>query len=344
MEYLLRPGDRVERVADLGAAPSIWHDISALFQLWLLIRKYRPDIVHTHTAKAGFLGRAAAWLARCPSVVHTYHGHVLEGYFTPRVNRLVRFAERSLARLSQALLTVSGQQAEELSHRFAIAPNRKFHVVPLGLDLEPYRRVPPADFSARELQVVWLGRFVPIKNLDLMIDVAAAAQRRQLPLRFTLAGEGPLKRQFQDAARAKKLRNLRFLDWQENVESLLAESHLLIMTSHREGTPLALIQGMAAGRPFVSTPAGGTVDLGSGVPQLETQSWWYKNAVLASADAEAFAGVLERLNDRRDLLDSMAGHARDFATARFSESRLASDVAALYSSLLPVPARQQVRS
>ncbi len=334
MEYLLQPEDKVERLPELGAAPSPLHDLLALYKLWRLIRKYRPDIVHTHTAKAGFLGRIAAWLAGCPHVIHTFHGHVLEGYFSPRVNQAVQLAERSLGALSEALLTVSKQQAEELSGRFGVAPSEKFHVVPLGLDLTPYLELPPPNFREPVLRLLWLGRFVPIKNLELLLKIAAHLQAKSVPAEITLAGEGPLKADFEAAVQQMRLENVKLLPWQDDIRPVLANAHMLIMTSHREGTPLSLIQGMAAGRPFLSTAAGGTVDLGTGIPRLETNSWWYDNAVLAAANPEAFAGVMERLLQQRASLERMSRNAREFAANQFSENRLTEDIAQLYNGLI----------
>ncbi|WP_031500639.1 glycosyltransferase [Bryobacter aggregatus] len=334
MEYLIEKGDRVERVDVLGARPSPVRDLLAVYRLWLLFRRYRPSIVHTHTAKAGFLGRIAALLAGIPCVIHTYHGHVLDGYFAPWANRLIRCAERWLGRVSTALCTVSQQQAAELSGRFEIAPEEKFHVVPLGLTLEPYLAIPSPDFHSERLTLAWLGRFVPIKNLGLLSGVAAACQERKLPIDFLIAGDGPERKDFEEQIRSLALKNVQLLPWQEDVGPVLERAHLLILTSHREGTPLSLIQGMAAGRPFLSTAAGGTVDLAVGVGRLETKSWWYENAVLVSPEIAAFLPVIERLLCNRRQLEAMSAASRSFAQSVFSETRLVADVAALYTELL----------
>ncbi len=343
MEYLIEPGDKIERIPDLGASLNPLHDLRALFHLWRLIRRFQPDIVHTHTAKAGVLGRIAAVLGGCSCVVHTYHGHVLEGYFRPWANRLIRLAERTLGRLSTALCTVSQQQAGELSDRFDIAPEDKFRVVPLGLNLEPYLEIPLPNFQQGRLQIGWMGRFVAIKNLKLLREVAELSQIRKLPIDFLIAGDGPERMEFVEQIRARALSNIHLLPWQDRVEPFLSQCHVMILTSHREGTPLALIQGMAAGRPFVSTPAGGTVDLAVGVGRMESRSWWYDNAVLVASDAFAFTDVLERLLADRSLLEGMSLVSRGFARSTFSETRLVSDVAALYTELLasktPAPHR-----
>ncbi len=334
MEYLVEAGDQTERIPTLGGPLNPLLDLVALYQLWRLMRRYRPSIVHTHTAKAGFLGRIAAAFAGCPCVVHTYHGHVLEGYFGPALNQILRWTERILSRYSHALCTVSEQQAVELSSRFAIAPANKFHVVPLGIYLDPYLAIPAPDFKATRLTIGWMGRFVPIKNLRLLAQVIELTSRRQLPIDFLIAGDGPERAQFEESIRILDLEHIRLLPWQDHVESVLQRCHLMILTSHREGTPLALIQGMAAGRPFVSTPAGGTVDLTVGFGRFEAKSWWYENAVLVSGDAEAFVSVLERLLERREILVSMSESSRILAQKAFPDTRLVSDVAALYRELL----------
>lgn len=337
MEYLLQPGDAVERIPELGSSASPLADLGVLWKLFRLMRRYRPTIVHTHTAKAGLLGRLAATLAACPCVVHTFHGHVLEGYFSPFLNRCIRLAEQGLARLSSAIFTVSPQQAGELSSRFHVAPQNKIHVVPLGLELEPFLSIPEADFQQPVLTVTWLGRFVAIKNLPLLLSIAELSQSRGLPLRFCIAGEGELRQDFVDAVKSKGLANLDLLPWQTDVVPLLSKSHLLLLTSHREGTPLSLIQGMAAGRPFLSTPAGGVVDLVSGVLRAQPGVWLYDNAALAAADPQAFLVLLEQLLSCRPQLSAMGRSARAFAAATFSEARLCSDVARLYTQLLAAP-------
>ena len=334
MEYLVEESDRVERVPTLGGNLNPFLDLVALYQLWRLMRRYRPLIVHTHTAKAGLLGRIAAALSGCRCVVHTYHGHVLEGYFGPAVSQLLLWTERFLGRYSNALFTVSEQQAVELSSRFAIAPADKFHVVPLGLYLEPYLAIPAPDFRAARLTIGWMGRFVPIKNLKLLVHIIEITSLRDLPIDFLIAGDGPERLQFEEAIRLLDLTRIRLLPWQDHVESLLERCHLMILTSHREGTPLALIQGMAAGRPFVSTPAGGTVDLTVGTGKMEANSWWYDNAVLVRGDAEAFVSVFEQLLAQREILDGMSAASRILAQKSFADARLVSDVAALYRELL----------
>jgi glycosyltransferase involved in cell wall biosynthesis len=332
MDYLLAPGDRTFCIPELGPRIAPWSDLVAFFRLWWLMLRLRPRIVHTHTAKAGFLGRLAALFAGIPNVVHTYHGHVLDSYFSPLFNRILRLAERLLGHASQALCTVSPQQAAELSEKFAVAAPEKFHVVPLGLDLCPYLELPAPDFHAPRLTVLWLGRFVPVKNLPLLLDVMAECQRQQLPLNFVLAGEGVERPWVEQQIRQRGLHHVQLLPWQNDIRRVLSAAHLLILTSHREGTPLALIQGLAAGRPFVSTSAGGIVDMiGQPIP----------HSFLVAPDALAFADQFKALLSDRDRLGNVSNRGREFARDRYSEQRLVQDLANLYHKLLesqPQPA------
>lgn len=334
MEYLLSKEDCVVRIPSLGANPNPLNDLHALFRLWRLMIQYRPAVVHTHTAKAGFLGRIAALLAGVPCIIHTYHGHVLEGYFGPILNFVLRMVERGLGVFSSALCSVSKQQVDELSQRFAIASPAKFHVVRLGVDLEPLLNLPTPDFFTSRITLGWLGRFVPIKNLQLLIQVAAEASDRGLPVDFLIAGDGTERPWLEQRIRSLDLDNVRLVPWQDDVEVVLRDCHALLLTSHREGTPLALIQGMAAGRPFLATPAGGTIDLACGVSRPDGDLWWYENSVLATPSAKSFLRAIERLLANPSLLESMSHSSRTFAAHSFSQHRLTSDMAALYDHLL----------
>jgi glycosyltransferase involved in cell wall biosynthesis len=344
VESLLASTDLVERVPMLGARLNPLRDLVALFQIWRLILRYQPDIVHTHTAKAGFIGRIAAILAGVPHIVHTYHGHVLEGYFGKVLNRVLQLIETLLASHSSALCTVSEQQMQELSNEYRIGPRDKFHVVQLGMDLRPFSSLPAPDYSNAKLTVGWLGRFVPIKNLGLLLDVIQQCEARCLPLQFLVAGDGPERNWVEEEVRSRNLNCVKLLPWQDRIEEMLTQCHLLILTSHREGTPLALIQGMAAGRPFVSTPAGGTVDLATGTCIMNPSNWRYENAVLVKAEPSAFADTFEQLLSDRLTLSRMGTAAQGFALDHFGEQRLLADVASLYENLMEAQHEVRVRS
>ncbi|MBX7131464.1 MAG: glycosyltransferase, partial [Fimbriimonadaceae bacterium] len=181
---------------ELGRAIRPLNDMRALSRLYWLMRRERPAIVHTHTAKAGALGRIAARLARVPVVVHTYHGHVLSGYFHPLTSLLFRGLERGVGHATDAILTVSESVKSDLV-RLGVAPESRIRVLPLGLDLAPLAGSLPggalraAAGWARDTRVVGIvGRLVPIKDLDTFIDAAVILASAKDDIRFAVVGDG----------------------------------------------------------------------------------------------------------------------------------------------------------
>ena len=190
MRYLLRPADPVHWVPELSRSVRPWQNLKALWRLWRLLRRERPTIVHTHTAMAGCLGRLAAVLSGAPIVIHTFHGNSLNEYFSRIQAGVFRRIEQLLARFTDALCVVSPQQATELSAKFHIAPAHKFHVVPLGLELDDYFALRPPTGSG-PLTVGWFGRMVPVKNIALLAATIEDTLQRRPDIRFVIAGDGP---------------------------------------------------------------------------------------------------------------------------------------------------------
>ena len=333
MSYLLRKDDPVCWIPEMSRSVSIWNDLCALWRLFRLMRRTRPAIVHTHTAKAGMLGRLAARLAGVPIVVHTFHGNVLSGYFSPPVNWAIRQVERFLALLSDALCVLSPEQRVEMTERYRIAAPAKVKVVPLGMDLGQFEQL-ELPSAAGVLTVGWLGRFVGIKNLPLLVSVIEETLRRSDRIRFVIAGDGPESAGV-EAAAARFGDRVRWLGWQRDIVPVIRQCHVLLQTSHNEGTPVALIQGMAAGRAFLSTPVGGVVDMVAGeAVQVQSGARWFANAVLADPDPTAFARALCRLLEQPGLVDSMGRAARKFATERYTLPALLENLNRLYLGLL----------
>jgi proteasome lid subunit RPN8/RPN11 len=193
-------GVQVVKIPELGRRLRPWHDLVALMQLVRLMRRHRPRIVHTHTAKAGTLGRIAAILARVPVRVHTYHGHVFRGYFGPALTRAFLLIERTLARFTTRLVTVSPGQARELVEEFRICPAERMTVIHLGLELDRYApalTAPLREELRSELGVAEgvpvvsiVGRLAPIKNHDLFLEAAAGVAAAGEPCHFTVVGGG----------------------------------------------------------------------------------------------------------------------------------------------------------
>ncbi|MEO7653298.1 MAG: glycosyltransferase family 4 protein [Bryobacteraceae bacterium] len=334
MSYLLGADDAVHWVEEMSRSIAPWQDIQALFRLYRYLRAERPSIVHTHTAKAGLLGRLAARLAGVPVVVHTFHGNVLNHYFCAPVNWAIRSLERFLAHFTDCICVLSPQQAHEMTDRYHIASREKVRIVPLGMDLEPFRTLDSPSHEGK-LTVGWLGRLVAIKNVPLLLEVIRKTVRSTDLVQFLVAGDGPEYAPLASLAQELGPARLRWLGWQQDIRPVIAQCHLLMQTSRNEGTPVALIQGMAAGRPFLSTPAGGVVDMTTGLPRREEGGCkWFDNAVLATPRAESFVTALCRLAEDREELARMGQAAAEYANRRFTLEALLDSMNGLYSELL----------
>jgi glycosyltransferase involved in cell wall biosynthesis len=334
MSYLLNSNDAVVWIPEMSRSVNPWKNLRALTRLWSVIRRERPDIVHTHTAMAGCLGRAAAVLAGVPVVIHTFHGNSLRGYFSPLTERVFIQIERLLARRTDAICVVCEQQLTELSDGFRVAPRRRFRVLPLGLNLSSFLAMPPPALAGGPLRAGWFGRMVPIKNIPLLLEIVQATVERTDAVEFHVAGDGPERELVQAAARRFGPR-LVWHGWQKDITPLVEKCHVLVQTSHNEGTPVALIQGMAAARPFLSTAAGGLVDMVAG-PVLRTTTGcsWYANGILAEPRPEAFAEALLELHQSGETLTAMGREARLFAATKYSKETLLTGLDSLYRELI----------
>jgi glycosyltransferase involved in cell wall biosynthesis len=307
-------------------------DAIALVELLRLIRRERPLIVHTHTAKAGTLGRLAAWLARVPVVVHTYHGHVFRGYFSPAKTRFFVGVERWLARRTDRLLSVSPQVRRELLELGIGTPERSA-VVPLGLDLDPFLNGGAGGRLRRELGiepaapvVAIVARLVVIKAHEVFFEAASIVSRRRPDARFLVVGDGERRAELEAlVARLALGRAVHFLGWRRDLPAIYRDVDVVALTSRNEGSPVSLIEAMAAGRPVVATGVGGVPDLVEhGV-----------NGYLVGPDqpAELADALLALLADpgRRE---AFGGAGRKRVYPAFAADRLLRDIDALYATLL----------
>lgn len=333
MRYSLQAADPVRWVPEMSRSVAPWRNLKALWRLWRLLRRERPEIVHTHTAMAGCLGRLAAVLSGTPIIVHTFHGNSLNEYFSRTQARVFRRIERLLARFTDVLCVVSPQQAAELRDKFHIAPAHKFRVVPLGLDLNDYLVLrPPAGTGP--MTVGWFGRMVPVKNIELLAATIETVLERRRDIRFVIAGDGPDRTALTHLLDRYRGR-VEWLGWQKEILPAMSRCDVLLQTSRNEGTPVALIQGMAAARPFVSTAVGGVVDMVSGRAMRATGgARWYANGVLTEASARTLAETLEALAEDRTLALRMGLAGRAFAARQYRKETLVGNVDALYRELL----------
>jgi glycosyltransferase involved in cell wall biosynthesis len=319
-------GAQVVRLRALGRGLDPSRDPRALKALAALVRRHRPDVVHTHMGKAGALGRLAAHLAGVPAV-HTFHGHHLEA--APGVADLARWAERLLGRVTAAAIALTPRQRRDLVEVHRVLPAGKVHVVGPGMDLEAFRRraraprrgVPGLPADGR-LQVLWTGRFVPVKDPLRLVEAAALARA---PVHVTLLGRGPLRGAVRAAVRARGLEaRVSCPGSVADVAPWVQAADALVCCSRSEGAPLSVLEACALGKPVVVTTVGGVPDL----VRHEGEGLW-----VPPGDARALARALDRLAGDPELRRRLGAAGRALADARFGAERLAASTAALYERL-----------
>jgi len=324
------------RIPQLQRELSLVHDPISIRRIVDEIRRVRPHILHTHTAKAGAVGRLAALLAgdaRPPIIVHTFHGHVLRGYFDPARTALFREVERQLATHTTRLIAVSPEVRDDLVG-LGVAPVEKFTVIRLGIDLE--KRVQSTDgraglrrlFGLPEDQFVvgWVGRMTEVKRLPDVIASFAELRRRGVDATLCLVGDGPDRQAAEVQARALGIaRHVLFVGYQRDVSSYYSMFDVLLLASANEGTPVVAIESLAGGRPVVSTRVGGVPDVVSdGVDGLLCDPGDVSGLATALGQLAASTALRSRFGE--------AGQAR--IVPRYSVDRLVDDVDALYRDLL----------
>ena len=332
---------RSVKIPGLGRRVSPVSDVRALGQLLRLTFREAPDVIHTHTAKAGTLGRLSAFafnLTRSRQrkclVVHTFHGHVLHGYFHPAVNLLVRCVERSLAAITHRVVTISPRQRAEIVERYSIASDQKTVTIPLGLDLGELLKVTPDSESYRgELSISpdavvigYVGRMVPIKDLRTLVAAFAQAVASCSRLCLLLVGDGPERAMLEDFIRKCGVADrVRTLGWTEDLSRVYATMDICALSSLNEGTPVAIIEAMAAGKAVIATNVGGVPDV---VTHEET------GLLSLPGDVPALADAMVRLAASPEDRLRMGAVGRQRAATRYSIGRLVDDIENLYQSAL----------
>jgi glycosyltransferase involved in cell wall biosynthesis len=340
MSYLLHSERNVLRVPQMSRRLSFFSDLAALWRIFRFLRHERPDVVHTHTAKAGALGRLAAWLARVPIIVHTYHGHVFHGYFSGWMSRAFVVLERMLSRFSTSIVAISKSQKTELSAKYKVAPPEKIAVIPNGLLLEQFSRARREDarnrlgLAASDFVALWAGRMVPVKDLPLLAGVVKRSQEVGANISFLVVGDGPERAEFERLVEG--CRNIQLLGWRHDMDSIWPAADVAILTSLNEGTPTSLIEAMAAGVPFVATNVGGVQDLAKAPLHALECGLGYKaaNGFLATRTPEALLHCIETIAKDCQAARTMGTAGRKLAFEQFSAARMLEDTATMYWILL----------
>ncbi len=335
-------------------------DIISLAKVYREMRRVRPDIIHTHTAKAGTIGRTAAffykWLTfgiaigrpRRVHIVHTFHGHVFHSYYGRAKTQFFLFIERVLAHIAtDRILVLSRQQLQEINGRFGIGNTSKFRIVPLGIDLDPFkeqtskRAAARTAFGAKEgdLVIGFTGRLTEIKDIPLLINAFAKALAADdaPPLKLAIVGDGALRPSLESLAAELDLgERITFLGNRTDVFELLAGFDMLALSSLNEGTPLSMIEAMAAGLPVVATAVGGVTDLlGEATEHHDGFDVCERGIAVRGRETADFAKGLIYMAKSAKLQSLLSNSGREFATKNYSVDRLVADVEAIYRDLLP---------
>lgn len=332
-------------IPSMKRAINIADDRAAYREIKKLIRQFKPDIVHTHAAKSGAIGRLAASACKVPVIVHTFHGHVFHSYFSKAKTNTFIQIERFLARKSSGIIAISDIQKKELGEQYKICPPEKIQVIPLGLDLDKFRQDREAkrrhfrqlyQIAEEEIAIGIIGRIVPVKNHGLFVEaIARLIPQSSRKLRFVIVGDGDMRLQVEQQLHQHNIDYAYFPDnpsvaqcictsWQTEMDMVLAGLDIVALTSHNEGTPVSLIEAQAAGKPVVSTNVGGVSDV-----VLHRQS----GIVTVSGDPEMFRDALLQLTEQGDLRQSMGETGEHFVQERFSYQRLVRDMKTYYERL-----------
>lgn len=318
-------------------------DYAAYREIKKIINEFKPDIVHTHASKAGAIGRLAAAHCHVPIIIHTFHGHVFHSYFGKLKTNIYVLIERYLAKKSTAIVAISNKQKQELTETFNIAPINKFHIIPLGFDLE--RFTVNKEKNRKEFRIKYqltnetiaigiIGRLAPIKNHELFIEAVAHLKRNNAPaFKAFIIGDGESKQQIKDFCKKygvtfseneKQQADVIFTSWIKQIDWALHGLDIVALTSLNEGTPVSIIEAQAAGKFVVATNVGGIEDV-----------------------LHPYCGLLSDVNDRelyfKNLLKAVKNYAANNAIAekgiawaleKYSYTRLVTDMRSLYDELL----------
>jgi len=316
----------------LGPALSPLDDIRAERELTHIMRRWRPQIVHTHMAKAGALGRIAARQAGVPVTVHTFHGHVLQSYFSELKNKTFAAIERELAKRTDALVAVTPSVRDDLL-ALGIGRPEQWHVVSVGVDMDPLLSSRPDGRAARASLGIPLegpivgcvGRLVAIKDHAMFFEAARMVADRHPEATFVFAGDGELREQLKSTARRLLGDRVVFLGWVQDLPALYAACDVIALTSKLEGTPVALIEASAAGKPVVAARAGGIREV-----VRDGNTGW----LVAPGDAGGMATNIAALLQDPAGAERMGAEGAIWVRDRFGQERLAAELTELYGALL----------
>ena len=336
MSYLLHGQKKYRHIfiPELGRSIHIWRDFIALCKLIKLLMNEKPMVVHTHTAKAGVLGRLAAVVARVPIRIHTFHGHTFSGYFNPFKTFIIIGVEKILAYFTTHIIAISLGQKEDLVTRYKIVSKNKVVMIPLGFDLSSFvgsstnslRVKQQFQLPINKYMVGIVGRLVPIKNHTLFLRIVQAISRIRQDVHFVIVGDGECNPSIKEQMQKMGIENTcSILGWQKELKPIYDILDIVCLTSLNEGTPVSLIEAQACGKVVISTDVGSVRDI----------VFSGQNGHIVSLNDEAgFTHHLLTLLDNPEMRQKMGEVGRKFVFNNFGKENLLRDVDALYSKLL----------
>ena len=314
------------RLRNLGRSINVIQDFLAFLAIWRLIRRFRPDILHTHTFKAGLLGRLATLpLSNRPVIMHTFHGHLLQGYFGVLKTRLVIYTERFLANLTDVLIAVGEKVKQDLlAQRIGSSP--KYRVIRPGFDFilnQSFSRI-NLGISQDEFVCCWVGRLTDIKKPHRILDIAKELDSSGIKnVTFLIVGDGELRKDVEMEAVGNSL-PVKFVGWQSNSIDYIAISDILISTSENEGTPIALIEAQQLGKPVIATNVGSVSEV-----MIPNESGY-----LLEYDTKEFCQRILILKENHNIYEQFGSRAQAFAQSQFSAKTFISNYINLYRKSL----------
>ncbi|MGV3613415.1 MAG: glycosyltransferase family 4 protein [Fluviicola sp.] len=324
-------------IPEMKRIPNFRSDREAYRKIKQIIEEFQPDIVHTHAAKAGALGRKAAKACGVPVIVHTFHGHVFHSYFGKAKTLLYKIIERRLAKISTGIIAISPIQKEELSSTHGICPAHQIKVIPLGFDLLKFQdRLEEKRVETRkkwklnedEVAVAIVGRLAPIKNHGLFLDAIELVAKRGVKARFFIVGDGQERTTIEQ--RAKELESnydlkIELTSWIKDIATFNAGMDIICLSSDNEGTPVSLIEAQASGVPVISTDVGGVKDI---LSEGET------GFVVPKKNPEALSEKLQLLIENKEIRQKMSQNGWNFVRDQFHYTTLVKNMEDYYAELI----------
>ncbi len=332
-------------------------DFISLLKIYRILLREKPDIIHTHTAKAGTLGRVAGFFYRWftprtligkprkVKMIHTYHGHIFHSYYGRLKTKFFLSIEKILALIAtDKIIVISKQQFEEIHEKYKVGKSEQFAIIPLGIDLSPFvlssskRERFRSEFSVApdEILIGIVGRLTEIKNHSLFLEVARLCKNRlQRSVKFIIIGDGHLRESLERKARELKVDDVTiFAGNRDDADCFYAGLDIVALTSLNEGTPLSLIEAMASSKPVISTMVGGVRDLLGEIKSEENRFFICERGIgVKSGDSEGFYSGLQRLISDEVLRHKISKAGFDFVKQNYSKERLIADVRKLYEEL-----------